>query len=98
MSVAINYNHPDRLQNDAAAVLDTKNYLGDTRFDLLVNVLKEDAPSIVSFFMLADFAGIRGYPVHALARTYALDAYRAHLLKEGIETDEHGFAIPKEQA
>ena len=76
---------------DKKAIEDIKDYLTPKQWAYLEEALKDTAYSFQDCNVAIGFAGIRGYPGHALLRTYRLDQYRAWMREGGSITDKHGF-------
>ena len=96
MGYTINYaDITDKFERDRKAVEDTKDYLGEERFNLIVRELQQvlTPEQVDSINMMFAFAGISGLPFHAMMRKYCLYAYRQWMAAEPnpIPVDEHGF-------
>lgn len=95
----ISYAGLSKKEQDAKAIQDCKDYLGD-RFAILEEVLLDkEGHTLRGCEIAMGFAGISGLPVHALLRKYRLEEFRAWMaddtLQGSIQTDEDGFPIPK---
>lgn len=91
MSYTVSYTAGARA--DEKAIKDCRDYLGE-RFHILEQAIKE-AGSVDGAFMSCGFAGIRGYPAHALLRKYRLADYRdwMHAGDDAVMTDDAGFPV-----
>jgi len=87
----------DLAARDEAAISDTKDYLGEERFNFLVSEMEKakTAEWINQMNIAFAFAGISGLPFHAMCRKYALKAYREwmHSGDDAVVTDEHGYVV-----
>jgi hypothetical protein len=88
----------DLAARDEAAISDTKDYLGEERFELLSSALTAcGSDKMVQDMNIAfSFAGVSGLPFHAMCRKYCLEAYREwmHSGDDGTAlTDERGYRI-----
>jgi hypothetical protein len=101
MKYTTNYtNIPTREAKDEAAIKDIKNYLPVHVWEvLLVECGKAEqdgsAEAFQSLNLALSFAGIAGYPVHALGRKFCKTAYRAwmHSGSDPVQTDEAGYPL-----
>lgn len=67
-----------RFENDNDAITETRNYLGDENFEIVLNHMrdfyknppKENTPwqNDNGMHLMLSFAGVQGYPVNALIR------------------------------
>ena len=95
------YNSPDRRANDAAAVADVKDYLSDKQWQAVCAYVDEIRAGRAKFqglaFSLEVMAGVSGYPIHALGRTFCLEQYREWMHSpdggRAIQTDDDGFPL-----
>lgn len=66
----IKYDTSDRVKADEKAIEDVKFWLGD-RFDEVMDTMKRcDGAEPREVYFAMSFAGIQGYPVGAIMRTY----------------------------
>lgn len=96
---------PDRTKKDEKAIQDIFDYIGSNQEfrDILMVELgkcaeRGTAKAFAQMNFTLSFAGISGYPVHALGRKYCLESYRAWMHdttdgNEAVLTDEQGFPI-----
>lgn len=98
-----------RQEQDEKAIADIMEYLGTAKAALFgdlvaVAVCIAQVPDtkfkINSLNMMMGMAGISGRPFHAFCRRYCLKAYREWMSEgsDGVETDEMGFIVQKEEA
>lgn len=94
------YNNAEREVNDANAIQDIREYANQKMWELILveaGRCKEEgtAKAFNQLNIALSFCGIQGYPVHALGRTYCLEAYRnwMHDGKSPVMTDEKGYPI-----
>lgn len=87
------YNLADRQAADKAAIRDTKEYLTKKQWKAVVEIAKSG--DLRSLNIGLGMAGVSGYPFHAIARTYCLDAYREwmHSGSDPEPTDEQGYPL-----
>lgn len=100
MSYNRHYIDPDRKVNDEHAIRDIREYCSTKMWELILvetGRVKQlgTAAAFQELNTALAFCGIVGYPVHALGRTYCLDAYRAwmHDGDKPIMTDDEGFRL-----
>lgn len=62
---------------DEKAIADTKEYLGDEKFDLLVQCFQDTTKTIDFLNHLMGFAGVTGLPFYAMCRKYRNDDFEA---------------------
>jgi hypothetical protein len=93
-------NISDRKERDEKAIQDVWEYSSDKMKEVILSGLSQveqigTAEAFKSMGVALNFAGINGYPVHALGRRYALTAYRAwmHDGNDPRMTDEEGFPL-----
>ena len=92
MHTNISYANMSRHEADAEAIRDVVEWLPPEGFTRCVELAR--AGKIATLNIAMGFAGITGYPFHALARTINLAAYREwmHEGDDAVPTDEEGFA------
>jgi hypothetical protein len=80
---------------DARAIKDVVGYLGDERFQVLIEAFHDPERTIMSLNFLCGFAGIQDRPFFALARKYRLADFREwmHSGPDSIQTDESGYPV-----
>jgi hypothetical protein len=82
---------------DEAAISDTKDYLGDERFEFVVGQMQlaKNAEWIAQLNIALSFAGVSGLPFHAMCRKYCLAAYREWMQSgdDAVVVDEHGYIV-----
>jgi hypothetical protein len=90
------YKELSRSEADEKAIQDIIDWLGQEKFDKIVEHLKDQPINTVNFAL--SFAGVSGYPFHSFCRKYMLDRYRAWMAEEPdpIATDENGYPIEQE--
>ena len=85
----------DRKERDRRAIQDTIEYLGQDRWELLLEIIKTDSISTINMTM--GFIGVSGYPFHAICRAYRLEDYRAWMASSDggnpVQTDAEGFTL-----
>lgn len=93
----ISYKSLSREQADLKAIHDTIDYLGDQNWNIIREVLNDPEATIGAINRALGFAGVTGYPFHAICRKYRLDDYRAWMAEgpDSVPTDEAGFALPE---
>lgn len=89
------YGYSASATGDAQAMADARDYLGETRWAIIEDLLRDPKQSIDRLDFYLGFAGVSGYPFHALMRHYRLEEYREwmHSGDDGIMTDERGFPL-----
>jgi hypothetical protein len=81
-----------REEQDADAIRDTEEYLGD-RWPLLLSAVRDTTRSVEGLGMLMGFAGVTGRPFHALMRRERLADYIAWMRSgaDAVDVDAAGF-------
>lgn len=97
------YTHLSPQAADDKALKDMIDYLGQSRFDLLIEATKDPSLTINGLNMLLGFAGVSGYPFHAFARRHMLTRYREWMATDDgdgltIATDAAGFPTKELEA
>lgn len=102
------YDSPDREANDSQAIADIQEYLNSRQWATLMTMVGQATPAqcaeteltnehapIETIRWALDFTGVRGYPVAAFCRRYALQRYREWMASgdDAVQTDAEGFTI-----
>lgn len=80
---------------DTKAIDDIREYLGEERWEIVLDMLIDPKSRIDNINMALGFAGVAGFPFHALCRKYRLAQYREWMAagSDGMNTDEMGFSV-----
>lgn len=98
MHTEISYAHLSNEEADIASINDLREYLGEDRFQLVTEALRQ-ATKVEEVHLLINtlniIAGVSGRPVHALARRECLALFREfmHSDPDPFPTDEQGYPI-----
>lgn len=81
-----------RAEADTRAIEDAREYLSDKQWQTVLAICESGQVETLNFGLA--IAGVSGYPFHAIARRYCLDAYREWRAsgEDGVATDAEGFA------
>lgn len=97
MSHTVSYKDLPRWQADDKAIEDARAYVGEKVWKAIREAADEclTIRDLKGFNMSVAFAGVQGYPFHAICRRYCLEAYRAWMADgdDSTPTDAWGFSV-----